>query len=487
MMTLRFKYDMFKIHFLVGTLLLFTLFILSDSNASEIEGRNIQFKQLQSESFVESMQHPENLQVLLKSAPGDNEFTQKNQVSHANLPRQLVSEPVQGDQITVISQELRNASDNISVVHVGDNPVAKAAVERNIVLFTERIKDRFSLWLSRSGKYLDLIKDILKSKDLPEDIAFLPLIESGFNPTAYSIAKAVGPWQFIASTAKRYGLKIDWWRDERRDPVKSTLAAADYLKDLYSMFGSWNLAMAAYNAGEGKILKALNRTKKDDFWDLTSTKYIKKETKEYVPRFVAARMIATNPAEYGFNEINYHEPFDYDEVVIDHPLDLEVAARCANTTVEVIRELNPELRRWSTPPGESSYALRIPVGKKEEFLRNLSEIPKEKWFSIEKYRVKKGDTIKKIAQKTGIPVNVILELNNGLKTLKAGEIVLLPPKDKYRPDRDDIKKASIKKRTHKGTEMKKTSLRSKKSKTVDKTGKTKQVVVASLKTDQLSD
>lgn len=377
------------------------------------------------------------------------------------------------------------ASANSPIISIDGNPVAKAAVEKNISLFTKRIKDKFSLWLSRSGKYLDMMKDILKSKNLPEEIAFLPLIESGFNPTAYSVAKAVGPWQFIASTAKRYGLKIDWWRDERRDPVKSTVAAADYLKDLYDMFGSWNLAMAAYNAGEGKILKALNRTNKDDYWELISTKYIKNETKEYVPKFVAAHMIATNPNEYGFHEINYHQPFDYDEVTIDHPLDLEVAAKCAETTVEVIRELNPELRRWSTPPNESSYSLRIPSGKREVFLKNLFEIPREEWFSIEKYRVRKGDTIKKIASKTGVPISVILELNNSQRGIKPGEIIFLPPRDKFRFDRDDIKKASYKSYKKK---KKKDISRSKVSKTrkINSTNK-KKVIIAALEEDHSID
>lgn len=346
--------------------------------------------------------------------------------------------------VAILSPEKKELSNNTSIIKIDNNPVAITAVKKSITFFTEMIKNRFSLWLSRSGKYLDLMKDILRAKNLPEDIAFLPLIESGFNPIAYSVARAVGPWQFITATAKRYGLKIDWWRDERRDPVKSTVAAADYLKDLYNMFGTWSLAMAAYNAGEGKILKALNKTKKNDFWELLSTKYIKKETKEYVPRFIAARMIAANPDEYGFDKIDYHPPFEYDEVVINHPLDLDLAAKFADTSVDVIRELNPELRRWSTPPGESSYSLRIPVGKKETFLKNLSETPQEKWFSIEKYKVKKGDTIKKIAKKTGIPVTVILELNNGLRILKVGDTISLPPKDKYRPDRDDIMKPSPK-------------------------------------------
>ena len=216
-------------------------------------------------------------------------------------------------------------------VPYADNQTASRAVDRNISLFANRIKDRFALYLSRSGKYIDIMQDILRKKDVPEDIVFLSLIESGFSTNAYSIAHAAGPWQFIASTAKRYGLEINWWKDERRDPVKSTEAAADYLKDLHGMFGSWNLAMAAYNAGEGKIMRAMKKSNADDYWDLLGTKHIRAETKEYVPRFIAASMIASNPKEFGFEAIEYQTPLSYDEVEIEYPIDLAVAAECAGT------------------------------------------------------------------------------------------------------------------------------------------------------------
>ncbi len=263
------------------------------------------------------------------------------------------------------------------------NELAVKAVKRNISFFSEKIRERFSLWLSRSGKYLELMQGILKENGIPEEIVFLPLIESGFNPYAYSPARAAGYWQFIASTAKRYGLKINWWRDERRDPVKSTEAAANYLKDLYEMFGSWNLAMAAYNAGEGRILKALNKTKTDDYWSLLNTRYIRSETKDYVPKFIAASLIANSPQNFGFEDLEYHPPLNYDEVKIESPVDLEVIAECTETTEEVIRGLNPELRRWCTPPDVPEYVLRIPEGKKDLFLENLSQIPEEKRFTAD--------------------------------------------------------------------------------------------------------
>ncbi len=358
------------------------------------------------------------------------------------------------------------------------NPIAVKAVDNSIYLFSDRIRERFSLYLSRSGKYLELMKEILKSKNIPEDMVFLSLIESGFNPYAYSVARAVGPWQFISSTAKRYGLVIDWWKDERRDPVKSTEAAANYLKDLYKMFGSWNLAMAAYNAGEGKILRALHRSKSDDYWSLLKTRHIRSETKNYVPHFIAASMIAVNPEEFGFKNIEYHQPLDYDEATVTGPLDLEVAARCADTTTEVIKELNPELRRWCTPPDMPVYILRIPAGSKEIFLKNLADTPEEERFTVETYTVKKGDTIDRIAKKAGVTVRAILVLNSmdKVKPLKPGAQISLPPKEKFELDRDDrfeIRKVSYKKASKKASYKK-----SKKSRAVK--SRNKKLLVTSL-------
>jgi membrane-bound lytic murein transglycosylase D len=350
-------------------------------------------------------------------------------------------------KISPLPEEAKN---NPSIVSdYSSNAVAVRAVERNITLFTERIKERFSLWLSRSGKYMEMMKEILKEENIPEEIVFIPLIESGFSPHACSTASAVGYWQFIASTARKYGLKINWWTDERRDPVKSTVAAANYFKDLYGMFGSWNLAMAAYNAGEGKILRAINKTNSDDYWLLLDTKYIRNETKDYVPKFIAASLIANSPEEFGFEELEYHPPLNYDEVTVYSPVDIDVIADCAETRVEVIKELNPELRRWCTPPDIPAYTLRIPEGTKDIFLKNLSLIPEEERFTIDTYTVRKGDTFKRISKKTGIPVQVILDLNSLEKIipLRDGMEIYLPPKGKFVLDRGD--RAAIKKASHK--------------------------------------
>ena len=351
--------------------------------------------------------------------------------SSAFVAALTVAQPSAADEVAAPDTQLIPVSDT--------NEVATRAVEKNVGLFSKRIKDRFALYLSRSGQYLDLMKNILREKNVPEDIVFLSLIESGFNPNAYSIARAAGPWQFISSTAKRYGLEINWWKDERRDPVKSTVAAADYLKDLYGMFGSWSLAMAAYNAGEGKIQKAIKRSKSDDYWDLLGTRHIRNETKEYVPRFIAASMIAANPQEFGFNDIEYRAPMSYDEVTLESPIDLAVAADCAETDLDTIKKLNPELRRWCTPPDMETYVLRIPKGKKDVFLEKLKTVPEDERFTISRYTVRKNDTFRKIAKKTGVSEYVIMSLNPSGKILPltAGTQIYIPPKGLFVADPDD--------------------------------------------------
>jgi len=384
----------------------------------------------------------------------------------------IKSEPQTKTELVIEAAPAAKPETESEIVPYKSNPIAVKAVEKNTELFAERIRERFSMWLSRSGKYVELMKEILKNKNVPEDIVFLSLVESGFNPYAYSVAKAAGPWQFISSTAKRYGLVIDWWRDERRDPVKSTTAAANYLTDLYGMFGSWNLAMAAYNAGEGKIMKALRRSKSDDYWPLLNTKHIRSETKNYVPRFIAASNIASNPEEFGFKDIVYHQPLNFDEVMITSPVDLEVAAKCAGTTIEIIKELNPELRRWCTPPHEAVYVLRIPAGTKQLFEQNLAAIPENERFSVVTYTVKKGDTLQKIAKKTGVTVKTILVLNSmdKARSLKPGTPISLPPKEKFQLDRED--KYEIRKASYKSNKKSKKAGKAKKINT-NKTTRTK--------------
>jgi len=213
--------------------------------------------------------------------------------------------------------------------------------------------------LERSGRYLPHIESILRKEGVPTELAYLPLIESGFRPHAVSPARAVGLWQFIPDTGRRYGLRIDSFVDERRDPVKSTKAAAQYLKDLYGMFNDWHLSLAAYNTGEARISRLLSTSDAGDFWELSDRGYLFRETRDYVPGFLAALQIASRPEAYGFSPPR-KEPLSYDLVHIPDPMPLSAIARWSGTSLEEIKELNPALIRGVVPPG--GYTVRVPDG-----------------------------------------------------------------------------------------------------------------------------
>lgn len=256
------------------------------------------------------------------------------------------------------------------------------------------------------------------------------MIESGFSTSARSHMQAVGPWQFILGTGRRYGLRTDWWIDERQDPIKSTIAAAQYLRDLYDMFGSWFLAAAGYNAGENKIKRAINRHKTEDFWELATYRYLRRETKQYIPKLIAALLIAKNPEKYGFNDIEYEEPLEFDMVEIDSPIDLRTAAKVLGVDYASFKNLNPELRRWNTPPNISSYQLKIPFGKKEEFLSRYEEIKPKNKMLFHAHKIRPGDTIYKIARLYKTNVDPILEMNNirSPRRIRPGDHLIIPVK-----------------------------------------------------------
>lgn len=311
----------------------------------------------------------------------------------------------------------------------GDVPITmNAHVERSLRLFKQTLRPKFDLWLERSGRYETLMREILRSEGLPEDLLYVALIESGFNPKAYSRAKAVGPWQFIAPTARRYGLAINAWVDERRDPIKSTRAAAAYLKDLYALFGSWPLALASYNAGEGKVGRAIQKTKTEDFWEIQKTRLLKRETKNYIPHFMAAKIIASDPEEHGFFP-DYHDPLDFDAIALERPTDLRLVARLSGTTYETIKELNPELRRWCTPPYLPLYTLRIPPGTAEAFWEQYSQVPEEAISPWKEHVVKKGDTIPKLAKQHRLTAKILMDVNalDRKSRIQEGDRLIIPP------------------------------------------------------------
>ncbi len=244
-------------------------------------------------------------------------------------------------------------------------------VKAYLVYFSTERKGVISKYLSRSTRYLPLIREIFQEYGLPEDLAYIAMIESGFNPYAYSHAHAGGMWQFIQGTGRRYGLAINNYVDERRDPVKATHAAAKYLLDLYKQFGSWYLAAASYNCGEGRVQREIQSSNHKNFWELSDNQRLPTETKNYVPQMIAATIIAKNPKKFGFTKVPYLPSLQYETVKVTEPTSIRAASLACNVPVEEIEMLNPELRRGMTPPDQPQYVLNIPKQAKEMFARHI--------------------------------------------------------------------------------------------------------------------
>ena len=285
-------------------------------------------------------------------------------------------------------------------------------------------------WLGRSTRYIPMMKQVLRDEGMPEDLIYLSMIESGFNPKAASRAKAVGPWQFIKSTGQRYGLKVNYWLDERRDYRKSTYAAAQYLKELHQIFGSWYLAAAAYNAGEGKVLTAVRKDRTRNFWELArKKKNFRAETRNYVPKIIAAALVSKNPEKHGFTNVAYENPLSWETITVPSGVDLRSVAQIIGEDLEHMQLLNSELRRGITPPGENGYELRVPPGKKETLAANLDKLQAKKIGNFVEHTVRRGDTLSSIARRYGTDVTALQELNQltGRRShLKIGRELVVP-------------------------------------------------------------
>jgi len=294
-----------------------------------------------------------------------------------------------------------------------DIPITQnEAVDRWIDYFTGKGREHFERYLTRSGRFIPYMHSVLIKYNLPKDLVYLSMIESGFNTRAMSWAAAGGLWQFIRSTGALYGLSGDYYVDERADVEKATDAAARHLKDLYDEFGDWYLAFAAYNAGAGKIRNAVNRYG-SNFWEMAQGSYLRQETKDYVPKILAAAIISKSPAKYGFTHINYELPIDYERVKMKSATDLEVVAECAGVDPDLIRLLNPELLRDMTPPNVPNYSVKIPRGTRDRFDRKYASLsPSQRLKTIE-YTVERGDTPQEIAANYGISEKDLINENLG--------------------------------------------------------------------------
>jgi len=278
-------------------------------------------------------------------------------------------------------------------------------------------------WIPRASQYLATMKKIIAEHGLPEDLAYLPLIESGFRPKAYSHAHASGIWQFIPSTGKIYGLRNNYWLDERRDPLKSTVAAARYLKKLYSEFNDWHLALAAYNCGEGGLSRAINRSNSKNYWDLN----LPRETMNYVPLFLAALTIAKNPSCFNLDSPADTATFLFDTVRISDCLDLKDIADGIGIDYDTLRKFNPHILHWCTPPDMSNVLLYLPRGYSQVFKDFHASIPDSKKVKWYRYKIKRGDNIGSIARHFKVPAEPIRSINR-LKNdnIIAGKYLFIP-------------------------------------------------------------
>jgi membrane-bound lytic murein transglycosylase D len=309
-----------------------------------------------------------------------------------------------------------------------DIPVKyNAAVKKWIDYFLSRGKPYFERYVERSGRYAPVIGKILEAHGLPRDLIFLAMAESGFQNKAKSWAKAVGPWQFMPFTGKRYGLEINWYLDERRDPIKATIAAARYLKDLYQLFGSWELAAAGYNAGEGKVSRAIKRYRTQNFWKIRKGRYLKRETKNYVPKIMALAILGKNLKSFGMGDIDFKQPLDFDEIEVPASTDLFKVAELSGVDFQEIHRLNPELMRWITPPHQKRYSLRLPVGTKQLWAscckgHNLTA------EDFQQYKVARRASLTQLGRKFKVPAEVLADLNGVPKNkrLVKATIVDLP-------------------------------------------------------------
>ncbi len=296
-------------------------------------------------------------------------------------------------------------------------------------------RERFGVWLSRMPRYETMIRDRLQKEGLPGDLVYLALIESGFSNTATSRARAVGMWQFMKGTAKHYGLRVDSWADERRDPYRSTDAAARHLRDLTRRFGSLYLAAAAYNAGAGKVSRGLVRLPEDEgdsvntdatFFRLYDTKLLRRETKDYVPKLIAAALIAKEPRRYGF-DIAAGAPAAYDSIVVPGMTGLDVIARLADTTVAAIREMNPQYLRLATPPGVSAV-IRIPEGRGAATVASYAALPVSKRVTFVEHIVASGETMGGIANRYHVKLGLLTDANPRARgrPLRPGQQIIVP-------------------------------------------------------------
>lgn len=330
--------------------------------------------------------------------------------------------------------------DPIGIVQNPDDPYARLPLEMNdrvdawINYFQDVIPDRFALYLERKGRFEPMIRGKLRERGMPQDLIYLSLIESGMNPNAYSRAAAVGLWQFIRATARMYDLEVSFWVDERRDPEKATDASLRHLSDLYERFGSWYLAAAAYNGGPGRVSRGLARTGGGTFWDLADARLLRSETRNYVPKIIAAAIIGHDPERYGFEGLQPFSPVSYDVVTVPDATSFDLLAEAAGTDEETIRDLNPQYPQRVTPPGRE-VELKVPAGTADTFQTLYALIPVDERVTWTFHVVQRGQTLGGIGANYGVSVAALRAANGNVnpRRLRIGQRLVIPKPARMAP------------------------------------------------------
>ncbi|MBG0778143.1 MAG: LysM peptidoglycan-binding domain-containing protein [Desulfovibrionaceae bacterium] len=360
-----------------------------------------------------------------QDAAGGDDATQDDAVDTHDLPV--------ADDATPLTPQEQQALDSQTEIHFTLDDQERNEVQLHFKYFTHRNRKTFERWLKRAEPYLPYVKRVLSERGLPEELAYLPFVESGYNARAYSRAGAAGMWQFMPYTGRKYGLQRDWWIDERRDPFKATKAAADYLEELYGMFDDWYLALAAYNAGEGKIKRALDATNCDNFFDLTEKNHtlrrrarLKSETRNYVPKFLAVLKILRNLESLGFEPLDLTREPDLEPVAVKGGTDLLALARATDQDWNIFVEHNRAFRRYVSPPDREStiYVPAAKVAAVQQFLDKPGATP---YAGYRVYKVRSGDSWYRISRNYGVPVSVLKRVNKlSSNLLKPGQQVVVP-------------------------------------------------------------